>query len=510
MIFTKIFSVAFALFLTYSALALAGGDETKTTYKLTIHNLNADRYPNNELLVTLRDQRGRAVRSLAEKDLSLEENGQKVAIELKPIVNGSLGLVILVDSSESVGGLGKSWKLQMAKETIAKILADLRPGDGATLVDFDEKPRLLVPFSRDRQAVQGALSQVTAGGGTSLHDAVLYGVHLAKRLPTKRQALVLITDGQEAHSKTTEAEALQAASRAKIPLIALDFSDEAEYYFLQALAYQTKGAYRHLTQTKENLASIFYSAHADAWKLMYASPYTERDGAMRSVQLTYAGSGTAFALAMREYQVPARDLVSCAPNFSDRSSLEIGSAEGSIGQIFRIPLTLRNSKMSLAGFDLTLQFDPTVIRVLALEAADSQSELSAIELDPAIGQIRLAGAWPALRTEPGIVLTYLNVEIIGQAGRRTDLIATSVQLTSAANEMMPVLSLRGSISVVGSRLGDVNGDGKTDVADAFRIASYVAGYIHALALDLGVADTNRDGAITMDDAWAIIFDRVGR
>ena len=75
---------------------------------------------------------------------------------------------------------------------------------------------------------------------------------------------------------------------------------------------------------------------------------------------------------------------------------------------------------------------------------------------------------------------------------------------------MSVFAVKGVITVSGPRRGDVNGDGKVDLADAFRIASYAAGFIHALALDLDAADVNQDGIVDFADAWAIILRRAER
>ncbi len=506
----KIFCMACLFLWIASALAFADGEETPTRFKLSIHNIYTNTFPNNELLVTLRDQGGRARRNVSESNLALEENGQSLPFVLEPIVNGSVGLIILIDSSESLGGFGKSWKLDLAKATVAQLLSELRPGDGALIIDFDLQPHLLAPFSRDRQSLQGSLSKIKAGGGTALYDGVLYALHLAKRLPTKRKAIVLITDGNEQASKTTINEALQSATQSRLPVIALDFSHEAEDFFLQSLAYKTKGVYQHLPQQKVSITSQIYRAHADAWKLSYASPQSQRDGSIRSVQLSYIGSGAALALATKEYQAPATDLVSCAPNLANKSVLEIGSVEGSVGKIFRIPIGLKNTTTGLSSFDLTIDFDPGVIKMLALESPDYQSDLTAIELDPSRGRVRLAGRWETKQSETEIILGYLNVEIVGAAGRRTELLVSAVHLLNQAGHALDTLSINGVVSVTGAQLGDVNGDGKTDLADAFRIASYASGHIHALALNLDVADTNRDGAITMDDAWAIILGRVSR
>lgn len=51
--------------------------------------------------------------------------------------------------------------------------------------------------------------------------------------------------------------------------------------------------------------------------------------------------------------------------------------------------------------------------------------------------------------------------------------------------------------------GDIDGNGIVDVSDALRILEVTQGY-EAVTVDMLTADPNRDGALTVDDAIAIL------
>jgi hypothetical protein len=442
-----------------------------------------------------------------ESQLQLTEDGQSLPLQIEPIVNGSVGFLILIDSSESMAGLGNKWKLALAKATVARLLAELRPGDGASLMEFNQTVRPLVPFSRDGQMLQGSLSRIELGGGTALYDTVVYASQLVRRLPTKKKVMVLISDGYEQRSTATMEEALAIASRRAVPTIVLDFRHGVEDLFLRTLAHNTKGVYRHLVDLKDSISGLAYLKLANAYRISYSSPRTEPDGSMRLLEVTLSNDAL-LASASHRYRAPSFAPVGCAPSAPMANGLlEIGSIEIMPGQIARVPIQLRDLPQDGAAmFDVTIDFDPTVTRILAVEQGENTTSFSAIEPDNIVGRARFTGTLSA--EKKNAVLAFLNLAASGPGGRQTELLPTQVRLTSSDGNRVALFTVKGILKIIGTKLGDVNDDGSVNLADAYRIAGYVSGFIHADELNLNVADTTRDGAITMDDAWAIVLDKV--
>jgi hypothetical protein len=61
--------------------------------------------------------------------------------------------------------------------------------------------RLAADFTKDRDAVHSAINRTALGGGTSLYDAIIEGITLCSRATLPRQALVIISDGADQHSR---------------------------------------------------------------------------------------------------------------------------------------------------------------------------------------------------------------------------------------------------------------------------------------------------------------------
>src|SRR5262249_56398079 len=81
----------------------------------------------------------------------------------------------------------------------------LRPGrDSACLVAFDSGVYLLQDFTDDADTLAGAVSKLTAAGGTSIFDAI-YKTSRDKMAGSEeaRRVVVLITDGDDTTSRAS-------------------------------------------------------------------------------------------------------------------------------------------------------------------------------------------------------------------------------------------------------------------------------------------------------------------
>ena len=71
-------------------------------------------------------------------------------------------------------------KLPDVRKAVASLLeTGLTDRDRAMLIDFDSKPRLLRPVTRDLAAVSAALEQLQPDGGTALWEAIIFSLGAA-------------------------------------------------------------------------------------------------------------------------------------------------------------------------------------------------------------------------------------------------------------------------------------------------------------------------------------------
>lgn len=111
----------------------------------------------------------------------------------------SIGLVF--DASGSMGN-----KLTKSRQAAAAFFKTANPEDEFFLVQFNDRPQLVVPFTRDVEEIQNRLTFTQAKGRTALLDAMYLALQTLKKGRNPRRALLVISDGGDNSSRYTETE----------------------------------------------------------------------------------------------------------------------------------------------------------------------------------------------------------------------------------------------------------------------------------------------------------------
>ena len=165
--------------------------------------------------------RVRAPHAIAASDLIVKENGIEQSIRDIRAERGPARFVFVVDRSLSMG----SGKLDAALRAIDRESKLLRSDDRAEIVLFNHN--VMPPMPLDRR------SRVEPSGGTSLRDAV-------SSIPSHdRTYAIVITDGGDRNSLTSEDEALRKISGTKLTLDAVVLGSDSR--FLDRAAKNTGG-----------------------------------------------------------------------------------------------------------------------------------------------------------------------------------------------------------------------------------------------------------------------------
>ncbi len=150
-------------------------------------------------------------------------------------------------------------KLNAMKLAAARFVQLMRPGAKTTLLPFSGRPQAPGPFSEDKPALVQAIASLRATGSTALYDAANAAVEtLLTANPRGKKAIILLTDGKDTDSRSSETAAARLARQAGIPLHVLGFGSGQELNedVLRYLAEETGGAYHH-AQTSADLNNIF-------------------------------------------------------------------------------------------------------------------------------------------------------------------------------------------------------------------------------------------------------------
>ena len=246
------------------------------------------------LNVTAVDTSNHYVTDLEEKDFTVFEDGVKQDLSFFNRKQQPIAMSLLLDSSASMED--KLPTLQMAAVNFVK---RLKTNDIAQVIDFDSRVEIRQAFTSNQNQLQSAIQQTTAGGSTSLYNAIYISLkELAKikaggEEDVRRQALVLFSDGEDTSSLISFDEVLELAKRSETAIftIALRGADtqskgfhEAEFVMRQ-LAQETGG--RSFFPSKIDDLNGVYAEIADElasqYTLGYSSKNGKRDGAYRRI-----------------------------------------------------------------------------------------------------------------------------------------------------------------------------------------------------------------------------------
>ena len=178
--------------------------------------------------VTVTDSANRYVTDLTEKDFEIFEDGVKQDVILFNRSNLPVALSLLIDTSSSMED-----RMSTAQEAAIGFIRKLRPTDLGEVIGFDSRAEVLQKFTNNTTDLEQAIRKTVAGGSTSLNNALYISLKGLKKVPTKqeedvrRQAIVLLSDGEDTSSLVTFEDVLDLARRSETAIYAIGLmSDE--------------------------------------------------------------------------------------------------------------------------------------------------------------------------------------------------------------------------------------------------------------------------------------------
>jgi Ca-activated chloride channel family protein len=118
-------------------------------------------------------------------------------------------------------------KIEFVREAATNFVKTLRRGDRAEIVGFSDHVQVLAPFTTDFSALQTAISSTAPHGSTALYTTLYIGVEDLARLArqqggeVRREAIVVLTDGEDTSSLLSYDDLLDAAKHAGVAIYAI-------------------------------------------------------------------------------------------------------------------------------------------------------------------------------------------------------------------------------------------------------------------------------------------------
>jgi Ca-activated chloride channel family protein len=267
--------------------------------------------------VTVTDKARRMVTDLAREDFVVFEDNRPQTVTLFQKVGVPLAVSLLLDSSASMQD-----NLATAQDAAIRFVHELGPADVASVVDFDSRVEVTQGFTDDHLALERAIRRARAGGATALYNAVYIALRELGRAAVadtvgnlRRQALVVLSDGEDTSSLLTFDEVLETAVRSGTAIYAIRLggnplpskTEQRAQYNLRRFAQQTGGrAFFPLEAT--DLRDVYREIKdelSSQYLLAYESTNKWRDGHYHRIAVRISRPET-LARARPGYYAPSR------------------------------------------------------------------------------------------------------------------------------------------------------------------------------------------------------------
>jgi Ca-activated chloride channel family protein len=250
--------------------------------------------------VTVTDSSNRYVTDLTENDFEIFEDGVKQDLTLFNRSNLPVALSLLIDTSSSMED-----RMATAQDAAIGFIRKLRPTDLGEVIGFDSRAEVLQKFTNNTAQLEQAIRKTVAGGSTSLNNALYISLKGLKKIPTRteeevrRQAIVLLSDGEDTSSLVSFDDVLDLARRSETAIYAIGLmSNEPSQskgfreatYALRQLTNDTGGRAFFPADVK-NLATVYgqiYDELSSQYTIGYTSKNQKRDGAWRRLVVRVA------------------------------------------------------------------------------------------------------------------------------------------------------------------------------------------------------------------------------
>ena len=251
--------------------------------------------------VTVTDSTNKYITDLTEQDFEIFEDGVKQDLTLFNRTNLPVALSLLIDTSSSMED-----RMLTAQDAAIGFIRKLRPTDLGEVIGFDSRAEVLQKFTSNTADLEQAIRKTVAGGSTSLNNAIYISLKGLKKIPirqedeVRRQAIILLSDGEDTSSLVTFEDVLDLARRSETAIYAIGLMEDGATgqskgfreatYALRQITNDTGGR-AFFPADVRSLASVYgqiYDELSSQYTIGYTSKNPRRDGAWRRLVVRVA------------------------------------------------------------------------------------------------------------------------------------------------------------------------------------------------------------------------------
>lgn len=251
------------------------------------------------LNVIVTDNHDKFIKGLPQDSFSVFEDGVQQEVSFFAAADVPLDLAIMLDASSSM-----SDKMTTVQQAAVGFASHLREGDRVTVVGIKDTARVLHQLDGDIKGATADIKRVTPSGGTALYNGLYSTIKEMQKVRkldgegVRRQAIAVLTDGDDTTSIVTFDDLLLVAKQAGIAVYTitlkstfpvLGFANQKSAgesdYAMKALARET-GARSFFPTDISQLAGVYdmiTQELANQYAIGYTSTNPRQDGAFRTV-----------------------------------------------------------------------------------------------------------------------------------------------------------------------------------------------------------------------------------
>jgi Ca-activated chloride channel family protein len=176
------------------------------------------RIDTNQILipVTVTTPLNQFVTGMEKENFRLFEDKVEQEIAYFASFDAPLSVGLVFDASGSMGS-----KLSKSRQAAAQFFKTANPEDEFFLIQFNDRPQLIVPFTQNTEDIQSRLTFTQAKGRTALLDGIYQSLQTLKKGRNPRRALLIISDGGDNSSRYTENEVRNLLKEADAQMYAI-------------------------------------------------------------------------------------------------------------------------------------------------------------------------------------------------------------------------------------------------------------------------------------------------
>jgi len=256
------------------------------------------------LPVTVTEHGDRLVGGLDQTAFHVFEDGLPQPITVFSREPQPIALSLLLDTSTSMEA-----RMPVAETAAIGFARRLGVRDLAQVIAFDSQAQVLQPFTNDHVLLERAIRGAHVGGSTSLFMAVyialsdLEKVRAATPDDLRRQAIVVLSDGEDTSSLVDYDQVHEMAKRSAVTVFAIGMRTPNEEvhgfnegaFVLRSLTQDTGGK-AYFVEKSTELQTVYQQIAdelANQYMIGYTSTNHRLDGAWRRVAVTVDRPGTA-------------------------------------------------------------------------------------------------------------------------------------------------------------------------------------------------------------------------